>query len=95
MDALLISICSRLSSWKVLKPIRRHTATELRDNSKHRAMGSPGSHRWTADLGAHWHTGLLSAIESLALSMPKSCFKVLLMKRKSLVLSVWFLEAKL
>lgn len=81
-DALFISICNRFSSSWVLKLIRRHTVTELRDISKHRAMGKPGSRCWSTDLGAHWHTGLLSPIESLAVSMLKSWFKVFLMKRK-------------
>lgn len=66
MDALSISVYSR---W-VLKLIRRHTVTELRDMSRQRAMGKPGSHRWTPDLMAHWHTGLLSPLDPLlAVSM--------------------------
>ena len=68
-DALSISICRRVSSWKVLRLMRRHTAMELRDMSRQRATGKPGNHRWTADLGAQWHTGLLSPADSLAVSI--------------------------
>lgn len=65
------SICSRFSSSKVLKLISRHTVTELRDISRHRTTGKPGSQCWTEDLGAQWHTGFLSPAESLAVSMVK------------------------
>lgn len=82
MEALSISICIRLSSWKVLRLIRRHTVMELIDSSRHRAMGKLGSHRCTEDLGANSHTGLLSPIEWLAVSIVKSCFTVLWMNIK-------------
>lgn len=75
MEALSSSICSRFSSWKVLKLMRRHTVMELSDINKHRAMGKPGSHRGTEDLVTHWHAGLLSWTESLDLSILKSCFQ--------------------
>lgn len=67
-----ISICSRFSSWKVLKLMRRHAVMELRDISRHRATGIPGRHGRTTGRGAHWHAGLLPAMESLSLSIRAS-----------------------